>query len=451
MLRIPNPAQLLVERYRAPQYVQALCAKQRRVFNCADRFKKAEAGRQAGKSHTALAWLLGGKPGDVSLAFARTDKQIQGILLEPAYELRERYGLRVEVSDRGKLITEPNGARIELAGIRDQASVEKYRGRRYRRIWGDETQSYRDDLLRWIVFNVLQPTLLKKGGDLMLGGTPGMIHEGLWFDICRGPNRWPVDFDDDPWTVYDNPYIPNVEQFIDDLLRSNGWTRETPAFQREYLGRWIIDSSGLIYQLRADFEFERAPDAGYTVLGVDLGFDEGVGYVVARMVERPHVYVVEAFTAAESLPHEIQAMITTLCQKHHVNDVIADTSGGSKMTVEQLEQQFGLQVRSAKSIGEQGKRANIDLVRGMLKCGTLHLAPEAKELRQEWSVLPWDDVRRDHMRGYQDECTDALIYACKLFSLRPGEEQRAPADLVQLELERRKRAAERIGKRRRWK
>lgn len=449
MLRIPNPAQLLVERYRIPPYAQKLGPKQRAIYNCTTRFKKAEAGRQAGKSHAALAWLLGGQRGDVSLAFARTDHQVKGIFLEPAYELNELYGLGLEVSDRGKQIHEPSGAVIELAGIRDQASVEKYRGRRFRRIYGDETQSYRDDLIRWIVFNVLQPTLLKKGGDLMLGGTPGMIHEGLWFDICRGDNRWPVDFSKSPFTVFDNPFIPNPEQFVQDLLISNGWTRDTPAFQREYMGQWIIDSSGLIYEW--SHEFAVAPDAGYTVLGVDLGYDDGVGYSVCRMVERPHVYVVESFTTAESLPHDIAAMVRMLSQKHHVNDIIADTSGGSKTTVEQLEQQFGLKIQSAKSIGEQGKRANIDLVRGMLKSGTLHLTVHAKELAHEWSVLPWDELRRNHMNGYQDECTDALIYACKLFQLRAGEEKRAPRDLVSLELERRKRSAERIAKRKRWK
>jgi hypothetical protein len=384
----------------------------------------------------------------VSLAFARTDRQVQGIFLEPAYELNELYKLGLEVGDRGKRIQERSGAVIELAGIRDQASVEKYRGRRFRRIYGDETQSYRDDLIRWIVFNVLQPTLLKRGGDLMLGGTPGMLHEGLWWDICRGDNRWPVDFSAAPFTVYDNPFIPNVDEFIRDLLQSNGWTRETPAFLREYMGQWIIDSSGLIYQWGG--VFEECPDAGYTVLGVDVGYDDGVGYAVCRMAERPHAYVVEAFTATESLPQDINAMIRQLCQKHHVNDIIADTSGGSKMTVEQLGQQFGLEVLSAKSIGEQGKRANIDLVRGMLKSGTLHLGPDAKELAQEWSVLPWDEYRRNHMNGFQDECADAVIYALKLFALRPGEEKRAERDLVSLELERRKRAAERIAKRRRW-
>jgi hypothetical protein len=448
---IPNPAQLLVERYRPQPYVQALGPRQRAVYNCQSRFKKAEAGRQAGKSHTALAWLLGGRPGEVSLAFARTDKQIQGILLEPAYELNELYDLGLEVTDRGKLIVERSGARVELAGIRDQATAEKYRGRRYRRIFGDEAQSYRDEILRWIVFNVLQPTLLKKGGDLMLGGTPGMIHEGLWFDICRSDEkkrRWPVDFSDKPWTLLDNPFIPDPERFIEDILSSNGWTRETPAFQREYMGQWVIDTSGLIYEWQG--QFEEAPEAGYTVLGVDLGYDEGVGYVVCRMAERPHVYVVEAFSATESLPQDIAPMIRQLCQKHHVNDVIADTSGGSKTTVEQLEQQFGLKIYSAKSIGQQGKRANIDLVRGMLKNGTLHVCEAAKELTQEWSVLPWDELRRNHMAGYQDECTDALIYASKLFQLRDAEAKKAPADLVSLELERRKRAAERIAKRRKF-
>lgn len=448
--RIANPSQYLVQRFQQPKYVQALTPHQRRIYNDPARFKKAEAGRQSGKSHGLLAWLLGGGHNETSLVFARTFEQVKAIYLEPAYELNERFDLGLHISEAKGEITERSGHCIKMTGIRDVASAEKFRGRRYRRIVGDETQSYIDDLIKHIVQKALQPTLLKHGGDMGLAGTPGTVPEGFWYDICQGPNAWPVSFEK-PWTIYDNPHIPNAELVIEDVLRANGWTRDNPTFLREYMCRWVRDTGGLIYQWPG--LFESAPTAGTTVLGIDVGYDDGMGYVVCRMTERPHVYVIRAFTTTQSLPHEIFHTIKGLQERYNINHMIGDTGGGGKMTIEQLNQQFGLNIISAKTTGEQGKRANIDMARGMLNAGNLHLCGPTREddgaleLKQEWSVLPWNLERTDHLTGYQDELSDALLYALKLFLQRPGEESKRGPDPIQLELEKRRRAAQRHGQR----
>lgn len=442
--RIVNPAQHIVQRFRQPAYVQALTPNQRRVYNDQSRFKRALAGRQSGKSHALLTWLLGGKQGQTSLAFARTAEQVCGIYLEPAYELNERYDLGLEISESQGTITERSGHVIWLKGIRDIPSAEKFRGRRFRKVVGDETQSYIDELIKHIVHRAFQPTLLKHDGSMALAGTPGTLPEGFWYDLCEGPNAWPIAFEK-PWTLYDNPHLPNVEQFIADTLKANNWTVDDPTFQREYLCRWVRDSNGVVYAWTGFFE--PAPETGTTVLGVDIGYDDGCGYTVGRMAQRPHVHVLRSFSVGEQLPHEIYHTIKQLCERYNVNHVIADTGGGAKTTVQQLNEQFGLNVLSAKTIGEQGKRANIDMIRGMLKVGNLHLCGPssqdegALELKQEWSVLPWNLERTEHMAGYQDECSDALIYMMKLFLQRPGEQKGAPPDPIQLEAERRKRMA----------
>lgn len=441
--RIANPAQHIVQRFQQPKYIQALTPNQKRVYNDPARFKRSVAGRQSGKSHAWLTWLLGGGAGQTSLVFARTWEQVKGIYLEPAYELNEKYGLGLHISESQGEIVERSGHVIKLTGIRDMASAEKFRGRRFRRVVGDETQTYTDELIRWIVLKVLQPTLLKHNGSMGLAGTPGQVPEGFWHEICEGSNAWPINFSK-PWTLYDNPFLPDVEGFIADILKTNNWTREEPTFLREYLCRWVRDSGGMIYDWKG--AFEPAPATGTTVLGVDMGYDDGCGYVVCRMTERPHVYVLRAFSATQTLPHEIYHTIKGLCERYNVNHVIADT-GASKTTIEQLNQQFGLNIIAAKTTGEQGKRANIDMTRGMLKVGNLHLCGPssqdegALEMRNEWSVLPWNLERSDHMTGYQDELSDALIYALKLFLQRPGESEGQAPDPIQLEIERRRRSA----------
>jgi hypothetical protein len=448
----------LVKRCSPPAWTRDLTEKQKRVYNCPARFKRALAARQSGKSHVAAAWTLGGPANKNTLVFARTAAQVRGIYIEPYRELNERYGLDLDISESKLEITEPNGHTIHMLGLRDAASAEKLRGQRFVKVVADEMGTYKTELIQWIIQSVLTPTLLKNNGELLAVGTPGVIPEGFWYDITAGENQWPVDFGAEGWTMWDNPHIPNPDAFLADVLASGGYTVDTPYIQREYFAHWVRDSGGLIYQFNRPVE--PAPQTGTTVLGIDIGYDDGCGFVVARMNERPHVYVLRAFTTSQSLPQEIMAVIKQLCAQFNVNYIFADTGGGGKMTVEMLKQNFRLPVESAKTTGEQGKRANIDFVRGMIKCGTLHLCEPtkdhdgAKELLQEWSVLPWSEDRSEHCPGFQDELSDALIYALKAFLQTDGPAKVAPTDPVALENERRRKAAQaaaRKNTRQRWK
>lgn len=468
MSSLVNAKGHLARKFRPPAWTKDLTPKQKRVFNAPARFKRALAGRQSGKSHVCAAWLLGGGKGENSLAFARTKEQVLGIYLEPFYELNERYGLELDISASKGQVVERSGHTIHLFGIRDAASAEKFRGQRFRRVVADEMGTYKHELIRWIVQSVLQPTLLKKAGDMLCVGTPGVIPEGFWYEMCTGFKQpddtflppWPVDFGAEGWTLRDNPFLPNVEQFIADILKANGWTESTPTFAREYLAKWVRDMGGLIYQF--DNVWHDAPDVGTTVLGVDIGFDDGCGYVVCRMGQRPFVHVIRAFTETQSLPQDIQATVARLVREHNVNHIIGDTGGSGKGIIEMLAANFRIPVTSAKADGsEQNKRPNIDFVRGMLANGNLRLCRAhnghsgAKELAQEWSVLPWDEKRTKHSDGFQDELSDALIYALKVFLQTPGSRGSVDVpDPVSLESARRKRAAEasaRKNARQRWK
>jgi hypothetical protein len=464
----------MAERFAPPPWAKDLTEKQKRVYNEPARFKRALAGRQSGKSHTCAAWLLGGQRGEVSLAFARTADQVRGIYLEPFHELNERYklGLRIYSSGQNLKVVERSGAVIKLAGIRDESSAERFRGQRFRRVVADEMGTYKHELIRTIIQSVLQPTLLKKGGRLMAVGTPGVIPEGFWYELCHGKTEpdgrvvkpWPTDFGPEGWTLYDNPYLPDVETFIADLLRDNGWTRDTPVFAREYLAKWVRDAGGLCYQWPGVFANEW-PSTGTTILGIDIGYDDGCGFVVIRMAQRPKVYVLRAFSTTHSLPHEIVDVARGLIERFNVNHVVADTAGSGKGIVELLAQNFklgsgGSMVESAKKIGEQNKRANIDFIRGAMQVGNLYLCPPhdghdgALELKQEWSVLPWNEDRSGHCEGFQDELSDALIYAMKLFLQTAGPSAGpAPPDPAELERARRRRDAEqraRKNTRQRW-
>lgn len=396
--------------------VSGLHVHQTSCFYDPSRFRCALAGRQSGKSHLDAAWLLGGEPGQTSLYFARSITSAWSIMFSVFHELNSQYDLGLTVLKGEAQVIEPNGHVIQLYGVKDQSAAENLRGRKFRRIVGDEAGTFHSELLQYTVQDVLQPTLMKHSGELMLSGTPGIEPEGYFYELTGDPfsgvkGRWPTHH----WTLMDNPHLPH-ESVVKDILAQNFWTTEHPTFLREYLARWVADRGALVYDFGG--HFEPRPESGTTVLGIDFGFDpDKTAFTVIRQGERPHIHVLKSFGINHLTPHTIADIVASLRNEFHPNYIVADEGALGKGYAAELKEQFHLPIEPAQ---KRDKKARIELLRGIIACGQLHVCEGSQELLDEWKTLPWGDQKLDHHPKYKQDCSDSLLYALsKMLQTQP--------------------------------
>lgn len=442
MIVRPDPLTGLMALAPSPT-LRALTPAQRRALGGARRFRAWMAGRRAGKSYAAAVWLLGGKKGQFSAYCSRTLKSAKAIMLGVFAELNAKFELRLDIRASTGTIIEPNGHVIQLYGLRDQTQADLIRGQKFRRVFVDEGGAYTDELLKYSLESVLQPTLLDLQGEMVVAGTPGPIPRGYFYDITGNPGletpfpgRWPTHH----WTYKDNPHMPR-EAVLAEALEVNGWTEQSPTFMREYGGIWCEDSDALVYRYRPEFwqadgvtpVWSHCNEPGKTVLAIDFGSGEkrrdSTTWVVLRQPynSQTHVFALEAIAKDEIELEETAAISRQLREKWSVNKMVADEGALGKALAKALRSQYKLPIEAAV---KQDKKGRILAARGRLAAQTLHYCELAEPLWQEQRTLCWNEARDDHHPRQPDDLSDAELYGLEEFS--GWEEKREPEKVIQL-------------------
>lgn len=362
-------------------------------------------------------YLLGGRPGQVSLYAARTLKSAKAILIPVMSELNARYGLGLTIRTVEGEIWEPNGAVIRLHGLKDNAAAELLRGQKFRRVVVDECGAFHDDLLKFAIQSILQPTLMDLRGEMLIAGTPGPIPKGLFYDLVGDPNgdghsgRWASA----GWDLKSNPHLAGTpEENLQEIIEANNWDLENPTLNREVFGKWVNDSGALIYHYRGE-RWATPPSDGKTVLVVDFaGSDkdnaDDTAFLVGRQspYSRPHVFLLEGFKCHGITIHGIAERIRQLQAKHNVGTVVVDAGALGAGYAITLRENFNIDCRAAD---KRDKRARIELAVATLDTQTLHVCEPARSIvEDEWPALAWSADHRTHNERCYDDLSDALLY-----------------------------------------
>lgn len=389
---------------------------QRLALQKPGRFRAWLAGRRSGKSYAAACWLLGGRAGQISAYCARTLKSAKGIMLGIFAELNAKYGLGLTIRIATGTVVEPSGHVIQFYGLRDKGQADLMRGLKFRRVFVDEGGAFGDDLLKYAIEEVLQPTLLDYAGELTLAGTPGPIVKGYWYDVTGNPGgapviagRWPVS----RWTYLENPHLKGID-VVAEALAANGEGPEHATFKREYEAIWCEDADRRVYQYKG-LLWAEPPVSGQTVMALDFGQVDQTTWIVCRQGydTRPHVHVLHAVAVDNPTFPQIAQITRDLQQRFSVNKIVADEGALGKGYANHLRTQYYLPVEAASKLH---KRARIDGCRGRLAAQTLHLCAGAALLHDEWRSLCWDDLALDHHPRHADDLSDALLYALEEYS-----------------------------------
>lgn len=180
-----------------------------------------------------------------------------------------------------------NGSSIKMAANHDKSSAQFLRGGKYKLVIIDEAQSHRN--MQELIDDVISPMLLDYPGScLILQGTPPRVPH-TFFEKAWKSGKWKNYH----WTARDNPFVEDVDAFIDQICESKGITRENSLIKREYEGEFAYDTEAQVFANARTYAEEPKMHVDYIVIGEDFGFADYnavIGVAVDTRAERAYVY-----------------------------------------------------------------------------------------------------------------------------------------------------------------
>lgn len=405
--------------------------------------------RRSGKSHgmTSLALWWGEKHPDsriliISLTLKSTKENFWSGAPGGIIKQNHVYELGLKFNHTDCVWLHENGSRGRLAGAETVADIERLRGAAAEADIAivDECKSFAPELLNELIRDVLEPGLMTRDGLLVLGGTPGSIPVGTFYEATDSRARndgggvtcIQVGEEDGPayrglsaserkelwrlhtWTIQDNTAAPAQWRRALGNKKRQGWADDHPTWRREYLGEWVTDATDLVYSWAAHKHKEeyvtwrpqKSKDnpSGLPqeygpwrlVLGIDLGYVDDSAFVLAayseQLRELRHVY---DFKSPGMTLDDFFDEVFSIIEKYGRPDaIVCDTAGGaSKMLVETLNQRYGLGIEPAKKTEKQD---HIELVNSDFAAGRIKVIP-GSDLAHELSGLQWDLSRESKL------------------------------------------------------
>jgi len=222
---------------------------------------------------------------------APTRPMAEELMWEPLKHSLEHYGLidDCHISESKLACTcKRTGAVYKLVGLDDKGEVNKLRGRPFDEVQPDEASLYPAHILADLLDRAVGPRLGERNGCIVMGGTPGHILSGPFYDFTRTgasvqddegntiPLHRPYADRDKPeysawdsysshhWTLKDVAELPEAARKYVALVnlwaealkvkKRNRWSDDNPIWLREYLGQWAADDTDMVFRYRPHLE-----------------------------------------------------------------------------------------------------------------------------------------------------------------------------------------------------
>ena len=380
------------------------------------KFVTAVCSVRAGKTIACAADLINTaliKPGTVGLYITLARSSAKRIVWPELHNINRNYELGAIPNESDLSFRFPNGSIIYCSGASDSAEIEKFRGlSNVALVYLDESQAFRSHI-KELVEEILIKRLYDTNGRLRLIGTPGPIPAGYFYEASKSP-QWSHH----AWTLHSNPWIEKksgctVAELIAQDCARKGVTLDDPSIQRECFGRWVLDSSSLLLEYKAERnDFTEIPKGNWNyILGMDFGFDDADSFSVLGWQDHsPNTYLIEELVAEKQTYEQMSANFDSLYKKYKFSKIVADPGGGGKKLIESLKPRYLIPMEIAD---KQGKIANYGLLNNALRTGRF-LARKDSRFAQDCNLLERDvdksTPEKTIVKGHSD-AVDSALYA----------------------------------------
>lgn len=405
---------------------------QRKMVDHPARRKVICCSRQAGKTE-AMATVIADeailKPYSSQVYITHTQTNAQGIMWRKLLDINRTYGLVAHADSHRLVMTYDNGSVVQLASANEAHKVEHLRGFTNLRAMIDEAQSFKPHL-KYLVEEILKPTLYKENGELWLIGTPPRF-KGTYFERCfhgeEGPGWEPFR-----WLITDNPHMPDAygdaPRCVVELYRKTGSTRvftwseyeafskgvtiDDPAIRRDIFGEFVPSQDDLVYGAVPDERVRDAPRGGnwQYVVGIDVGLRQPTAFVVLGWREHEQqVWVLEEIGGEKGMaPHQVCEQFAKLRDHYPGIRAVVDSGGMGVTYMDMMQQRFGMFATKAE---KTEKMTYVELMRADLVRDNIVFTPATPRVKAEVSHLGWDEKKNDRFdRSCVQHRHDALLY-----------------------------------------
>lgn len=372
----------------------------------------------------------GGKTNGLALRFFRTlDKYPKsqclyiGLTLDSAKDIM--WGVLQEINDRFKIgctfiesqlvMKHPNGGRLKLVGADHKNFIKRLRGRKYPGVAIDEAQDMGPHL-ESLVDDVLTPSISDyKDGWVALTGTPGPVPQGYFFEVTQNGK---FGYSIHKWTMLDNPYMPDPEKFIADLIAKKNWQPDNPTLRREYRNEWVLDTNSLWIRYTDSLNHYQELPKNHKwnyILGVDIGFNDADAVAVLAWSETcKDTYLVEESIKAKQGISALFTQIDALQRKYDAYKIVMDEGALGKKIAEDLVPRFKVPLVAAD---KSKKQTNVELLNDSLRLGTFKAKSASRFALDSYLIsIDWDKSTPNRIvikKKPHSDIIDAVLYAFK--------------------------------------
>lgn len=395
--------------------------------------KVAVCSRRSGKTTACAADLVNcaiNNSNVVCLYITLSRSNAEKIVWPEIKKLNREYKLNGEENISKLSISFPNGSIIYLSGAKDPSEISKFRGLAIKLCYIDECQSFRD-YIRELIDDVLAPALMDHAGTLCLIGTPGPVPTGYFHHCSNISQSWSKH----GWTFFDNPFLiakskMTHQQMLDRELKRRGVQVTDPSVQREFFGKWVLDSNALLLKYTEEKNhYETLPTAQYTyILGVDIGIKDSDALAILAWSEKsPDIYLVEEVVTGDQDITSLMNQIELLRKKYNIAKIVIDSGGLGKKIAEELIRRHKIPLQAADKVR---KMENIALLNDYLRTGRFKAKSTSRFAQDSYLVeIDRDKTTPERIvvsNRYHSDIIDAVLYAFKesyAYTFQPAKPQ----------------------------
>lgn len=391
-------------------------------------FKIAVCSRRSGKTIACAADLINTclkNEGIICLYITLAKANARKLVWPELKRLNRIHHLGAEVDETEISLTFPNASIIYCSGAKDKTEIEKFRGLPIKKCYIDECQSFREHI-RDLIDDIIAPALMDYAGQLCLIGTPGPLPIGYFAEIAgvvQGNLAQSASWSQHGWTFYDNPWIATKskrthDQLLQRELKRRGVTVDDPSIQREWFGKWVIDSDALWIHWSMEknnyTELPIGPKWNY-VMGIDLGFNDADAIAVLAWSETdPNTYLVDEMVMPKQGISELVEQVKYFETKYDVSKMVIDEGGLGKKIAEEMRRRYLIPVQQAD---KARKQENVGFLNDALRTSRFKAKHSSHFVKDSFLVeIDRSKSTPDRIRlntSYHSDIIDSVLYAFK--------------------------------------
>lgn len=401
------------------------------------RFRAACCSRRSGKTVGIAAdamETLQNESDALCLYITVTKQAARDIIWADVQKIIEDKKLSFKIDNTRLSVTNPaNRSKFIIEGAKDRSEIEKHRGKKLRKCYIDEAQSFRS-YIKELVDDVITPALRDHKGELYITGTPGPVKAGYFYNVTHSDFWHNVH-----WTAFDNPHMhsppeKDLEQTLKEERTMKGITEDDPGYIRETYGQWIEDEDSLVFKFDSGrntyvtlpkFDnHNRELEYSY-IFGIDIGYNDSDAIaVLAYNYSEKQVYLVDEYVKSKQDISSLVSEIKKLQNIYNPVKMVLDAGALGKKIQEEIQARHGIHLEAAE---KSRKVEFIELLNDDLRTGKFK-AFKGSIFQEDCMLMQWDKESRirnpDRPKvsdSYHSDACDAVLYAwreCRHFLSR---------------------------------